>query len=291
MDRPDHFTPQATLGLPATPRLGSERLGIVTPLANEEDTIETFLDQVLPRLAAEDRVFLVLDNVSRDRTRRKIEDYQDRDPRIALVWAPESRSVVDAYFRGYREAMAAGMDWILEMDGGLSHDPAEIPRFLQAMQSGAEYAGGTRFSLGGRYHGPWQRYAISRGGTFLANLLLGARMRDMTSGFECFSRRAMQYVLDRGVGSRAHFFQTEIRCFMHRFRWVEVPITYRNPSPSVGAGSLLDALRNLWRIRATRAAEVDLLTFAQRMNRGRPTGGRNVGRRGDWPGHFPSKHQ
>ena len=71
----------------------------------------------------------------------------------------------------------------------------------------------------------------------------------MCSGFECFSRRAMQHVLDRGVWSRAHFFQTEIRCFMHEFKWVEVPITYTNPSKSVGSSNIKEALRNLWRLR------------------------------------------
>jgi dolichol-phosphate mannosyltransferase len=132
------------------------------------------------------------------------------------------------------------------MDGGFSHQPGEIPRFVAAMESGYEFAAGSRFIHGGSHTGSAFRFFVSRGGTMLTNLLLGTRMRDMTSGFECFSRRAIQHVVDQGVRSRAHFFQTEIRYMLHDWAWVEVPITYTNPSKSVGASSIKEALRILW---------------------------------------------
>jgi dolichol-phosphate mannosyltransferase len=177
------------------------------------------------------------------------------DERLFVVWAPENRSVVDAYFRGYREALANGSDWILEMDGGLSHLPEEIPRFIAAMNRGADFAAGSRFVKGGSYHGRITRHVVSRGGSQLANLLLGTRMKDMTSGFQCFTAKAMTHVLEQGVKSRGHFFQTEIRYMLRNWNWEEVPITYANPSPSLGASSLLEAFRNLWELRKTRKRE------------------------------------
>src|SRR5690242_14480447 len=110
------------------------RLGVVTPLANEEQTVEEFLRRVLAQLTADDRVFCVVDNASRDATRQRVEDVASKDSRVVLVWAPENRCVVDAYFRGYREALAAGCRWVLEMDGGLSHLPEQIPQFIAAME-------------------------------------------------------------------------------------------------------------------------------------------------------------
>jgi hypothetical protein len=221
------------------------RLGVAIPLANEEATVGELLDRVLFQLGGGDRVFCVVDNASKDRTRERVAEWAARDPRVVLVWAPENRCVVDAYFRGYRAALAAGCRWVLEMDGGLSHLPEEIPLFVRAMERGFDYAGGCRFAERGGYTGPWPRYLISRGGGFLANLLLGTHMRDMTGGFECFSRPALEAVLARGVRSRAHFFQTEIKVLMHQFKWTEVPIHYRNPSKRVGRASLIDAFQNL----------------------------------------------
>lgn len=224
------------------------RLGVIVPLANESATIDEFLTRVTAHLGPDDGVFCILDRVCKDDTRDKITAFGRKDPRVRLVWAPENRCVVDAYFRGYREALAAGSQWVLEMDGGLSHQPEEIPLFVRAMGKGYDYVGGCRFMRGGGYHGRPSRYLISRGGTVLTNALVGTRMRDMTGGFECFSRRALEAVLAHGVRSRAHFFQTEIKFLMHSFRWTEVPIHYRNPSKSVGSSSLGEAFRNLWHL-------------------------------------------
>ncbi|HKQ76391.1 MAG TPA: glycosyltransferase family 2 protein [Blastocatellia bacterium] len=215
-------------------------------MSNEEATVTELLKRVLMQLSDNDRVFCVVDNSSLDTTRRQVEEYALIDLRVLLVWAPENRCVVDAYFAGYRAAIGAGAQWILEMDGGFSHLPEEIPRFVTAINQGYDYVAGSRFMKGGSYKGAVSRKMISWGGARLSNFLLGTRMRDMTSGFECFSRSAMLLVLNHGVSSRAHFFQTEIKYLLRDSKWVEVPISYSNPSKSVGAGSLLEAFKNLY---------------------------------------------
>ncbi len=223
------------------------RLGIVIPLANEEATIIPLLERLAPQLGAQDRVFCVLDQMCNDRTRALIQEYHDqKDPRFQVVWAPENRSVVDAYFRGYREAYAQGATWILEMDGGLSHLPEQIPQFIQGMEEHFDYVGGSRFMPGGAHRGPLNRRLISWDGTVLARVLLRAPMTDMTSGFECFTRSAMREILEKGVRSRANFFQTEIRYLMCRRRWKEVPILYSNDRVSVGRSSIRETFRILF---------------------------------------------
>ncbi len=225
-----------------------KKLGIVLPLANEEETIDLLLDGITSHLARQDRVFCILDHVSRDNTRDKVGIYCRKDERVRLVWAPEDRNVVDAYFRGYIEALDKGCEWILEMDGGMSHDPREIPLFLEAMEKGYDFAAGSRFIENGGFSGSIRRKMLSFCGTLLTNLLLGTGMRDMTSGFECFTRGALEYVLQQGVQSKAHFFQTEIRVMMHRFHWVEVPIHYRCTCHRVAASSVTESLRILWQL-------------------------------------------
>jgi dolichol-phosphate mannosyltransferase len=222
------------------------RLGVVIPLSNEEATVTELLKRVLLQLSDNDRVFCVVDHTSKDTTRRQVEEYSLKDLRVLLVWAPENRCVVDAYFAGYQAAINAGAQWILEMDGGFSHLPEEIPLFIAAINQGYDYVAGCRFMKGGSYKGAVTRKMISWGGAKLSNFLLGTRMRDMTSGFECFSRSAMLLVLKHGVRSRAHFFQTEIKYLLRNSKWVEVPISYSNPSKSVGASNLLEAFNILY---------------------------------------------
>jgi dolichol-phosphate mannosyltransferase len=231
------------------------KLGVLTPLANEEKTIGDFLDRLLAHLLPHDRVFCVLDNMCKDQTKDRIGTRAKDDPRVVLVWAPQNRSVVDAYFAGYRAAFADGCAWLLEMDGGLSHLPEQIPQFIAAMSEGYDYVGGSRYLPGGFHHSPWNRILVSRGGTILARWLLGARMTDMTSGFECFNRKAMSLVFEKGVRSRANFFQTEIRYMMHDLRWKEIPITYTNDNYHIGRSSIREALRILWSMRQSAATK------------------------------------
>lgn len=219
-------------------------------MANEADTGEDFVRAVLAQVPGVERVsyFVVLDNVCRDGTREILEKLANEEDRLHVVWAPENRSVVDAYLRGYREAIAAECDWILEIDGGFSHRPQDIPLFLEKMADGYDCVFATRFAKGGRIEdSSLKRKYISWGGTFLANLLLNTRLSDMTSGFEIFKREILEQAIPQ-IHSRGPFFQTEIKAYCHRFRYAEVPIVYRAASHNVSNASLKDALGNLWRL-------------------------------------------
>jgi dolichol-phosphate mannosyltransferase len=239
-----------------TPRI---KLGVVCPMANERDTAVRFVREVLGQCAPwgfeSVTFFAVLDRVSKDGTLELLKELEAERAGVRVVWAPENRSVVDAYLRGYREALDAGCDWILEIDAGYSHQPADIPQFFAKMLEGYDCVFGSRFCEGGRIsQSSFKRRVISRGGTVLTNLLLGTKLKDMTSGFELFSRAALEEVLEKGIHSRGHFFQTEIKAHCHRLRIAEVPIHYRAASNSVNQHVLRDAFRNLWRLYRTRPA-------------------------------------
>jgi len=157
--------------------------------------------------------------------------------------------------RGYREALDAGSDWILEMDAGFSHQPSEISQFFDTMAKGYDCVFGSRFCKGGKFtDAPLSRHFISRAGSILTNILLGTELKDMTSGFELFTNAALQQVLEKGIQSRGHFFQTEIKTYCRNLRTAEVPIHYRTPSQNVDAGVIVDAFRNLFRLFRKRLA-------------------------------------
>ncbi len=221
-------------------------------MANEGDDAVRFCQAVLAECSGFRSVtfFAIFDKVTEDSSLDQMRALERSESRLSVVWASDSRCVVDAYIRGYREALGAGCDWILEIDAGFSHQPSEIPQFFDAMEKGLDCVFGSRFL---RHGGGFERSALTRrlvswGGTALANLMLGTRQTDMTSGFELFSREALLMVLDRGVQSRAHFFQTEIKTHCRNLKFVEVPITYRAASPRLGSASLAEAFRQLWRL-------------------------------------------
>jgi len=200
---------------------GNVKLGIVCPMANERETAVGFVREVLQECSSKSfgsiTFFAVLDNACKDGTRDLLTALLTEEPRLSVVWAPENRNVVDAYIRGYRTALENGCDWVLEIDAGYSHQPSDIPQFFSMMAKGYDCVFGSRFcGRGAVSETSFKRRVLSHGGTLLANAILGTRLTDMTSGFELFSRRALKNVLEKGIYSKGHFFQTEIKTHCRR---------------------------------------------------------------------------
>lgn len=178
-----------------------------------------------------------------------IELTSKQDERFITVWAPENRNVVDAYLRGYKEALNGdlNLDYIIEMDGGLSHDPASLPMFIRNLEEGHNCVFGSRFINGGSiYDSNWKRTFLSRGGTILSNLLLGTGMRDMTSGYMGFHSETARLFVEYGLLSKAHFYQTEVRYLLRKHKCIEVPIHYMAPSPRVSKKAIYNSFSVLF---------------------------------------------
>ena len=222
---------------------------VIIPMANEENEFHPFIEaltQVLDRLQC-GRVFMIVDTVSKDRTLELCNELSRTDKRFTTIWAPENKNVVDAYLRGYREALNTDSEVIIEMDAGLSHDPRALPMFLRVLNEGNECAFGSRFINGGSiFNSNRRRTFLSRFGTVLSNVLLGTRMEDITSGFQGFHASIVDSFIDYPFLSTAHFYQTELRYLLRYKRYAEIPIHYRAPSPSVSRKAILNSLSVLW---------------------------------------------
>jgi len=226
-------------------------LGIVCPMANERSSALDFINQVLDNCRGFKSVsfFAVFDSACRDGTFDMLNRLADKPPQLKPVWAAEDKCVVDAYVRGYREALDSGCDWILEIDAGFSHQPAQIPQFFEKMSQGLDCVFGCRFCKGGKFtDAPLSRRFISRWGSILTNILLGTKLKDMTSGFELFTKQTLKMVVEKGIRSRGHFFQTEIKAYCRSLKSAEVPIHYRSPSRNVNSAVIADAFVNLFRL-------------------------------------------
>lgn len=221
---------------------------LVIPMANEENGFTPFvniLKVVLDRLES-GKVYIVVDKASKDKTLNLSQNLSNQDSRFVTVWAPDTRNVVDAYLAGYRAAYNNGHAFIIEMDAGLSHDPRALPMFLRVLNEGNECAFGSRFINGGSTaDSAWSRWFLSKFGTLLSNWMLGTSMKDMTSGYQGFSREVVNLFLNYPLKSTAHFYQTEIRYLLRKKRYMEVPIHYRAPSPSVSPKAIKNARETL----------------------------------------------
>jgi dolichol-phosphate mannosyltransferase len=202
---------------------------LVLPTYNEAGNIEAFVEAVLPKLPPTARVLVVDDN-SPDGTGEIADRLAAQHEAVTVLHRPHKEGLGPAYIAGFRRALGEGAGLVLEMDSDFSHDPAYLPRLLEA-GGRADLAIGSRYVSGGGV-GDWSalRKAISRGGSAYARLVLGVRVRDLTGGFKCFRREVLEAIDLDSIRSRGYAFQVEMtyRAIQRGFEVVEVPIVFRD---------------------------------------------------------------
>jgi dolichol-phosphate mannosyltransferase len=202
---------------------------LVLPTYNEAENLEPFLAAVLPKLPADARILVVDDN-SPDGTGRIADRLAEGEERIEVLHRTEKEGLGPAYIAGFRKALAEGAGLVLEMDADFSHDPAYLPRLLEASKR-ADLVIGSRYVDGGGVS-DWSalRRGISRGGSAYARLVLGVEIRDLTGGFKCFRREVLEAIDLDSVDARGYAFQIEMtyRALQRGFKVVEVPIVFRD---------------------------------------------------------------
>ena len=224
---------------------------VVMPVANEEKTIGGVLKKILSLPYDNLFVYPVMDHYSKDNTEAIIRGLEQENDRIRLIFHEKSRGVVSCYLYGFQMALKDGAERIIEMDGGGSHLPEEIPQFIEKLDEGYDCVFGSRYVKGGDISNhPLYRRMLSSGGTILANLVLGTKLRDMTSGFEAFQRPVLEaFDLDKFL-STGHMYQTEMRFYCRKYHTIEVPIHYIGSESSLKFKSVKEALHILFRLRS-----------------------------------------
>lgn len=215
---------------------------IVMPIANEETSMGKIIEQILN--LPYDNLFLypVIDSYSTDSTEEIVKSYE-ASGRVKCVFYKESKGVISCYLEGYRIALEDGAERIIEMDGGGSHLPSELPQYIKRLDEGYECVWGSRFIDGaGMERAPLYRKILSRGGTLLSNFVLGTKLRDMTSGYEAFQRTVLEQFDFSKFLSTGHMYQTEMKYYCRRFKSIEVPIHYTAGKSSLKFKSVTEAL-------------------------------------------------
>lgn len=223
---------------------------IVMPVANEEKTMADIIERILKLPYQELYLYVVLDSFSKDNTEAIVRKYEKESGRVKCIFYKQSYGVISCYLEGFRRALQDGAERIVEMDGGGSHLPEEIPEFIEKLDEGYDCVWGSRFVQGGDISNhPWYRRALSSGGTVLANLILGTRLKDMTSGFEGFKRDILENMDLDAFLSRGHMYQTEMRYYCRHYSTVEVPIHYIGSNSGLSFKSVTEALRILFQLK------------------------------------------
>jgi dolichol-phosphate mannosyltransferase len=217
---------------------------VCLPTYNERENLEPMIRALGEQLDTARDLVLVVDDNSPDGTGAAADALAAELPWVEVLHRPEKQGLGPAYIAGFRHALAAGAELVIEIDCDFSHDPADVPRLIATCEAGADVTLGSRWvEGGGTVNWGAGRKLISRGGSLYARTILGVDVRDLTGGFKCFRREVLEGIDLGAIAARGYGFQIETtyRVLRQGFTVVEIPITFadRRVGESKMGGSIV----------------------------------------------------
>ena len=229
----------------------SSKTVVIVPTYNERENLPSLVERVMAQTAAVD--MLVVDDNSPDGTGTLADEIAARNPRVQVLHRAEKNGLGRAYCAGFAWALKRDYDFIFEMDGDFSHNPDDIPAFLEAA-AGADLVLGSRYRNGIRViNWPLKRLMLSLGAAKYVRVITGMPFSDPTGGYKCFRRQALLSIDLEAVRSNGYSFQIELTHSIWRqgMKIVEVPIIFTDRfhgSSKMSSKIVREALWMVWRL-------------------------------------------
>lgn len=204
------------------------KLSVIIPVYNEKMTIREILRRVLETPYTKE--VIVVDDGSTDGTREILASLVGTAPELRVIFHSQNRGKGAAIQTALAQVTG---EVVLIQDADLEYDPADYPRLLAPI-----LAGEAKVVYGSRFLGQRERMGFSStlGNRFLTawtNLLYGAHLTDMETGYKVFLAEVLKGIRLKGT----HFdFEPEVTAALLRrgHKIQEVPISYKGRSRKEG---------------------------------------------------------
>jgi dolichol-phosphate mannosyltransferase len=226
---------------------------VVIPTYNEAGNIETVINRIFG-LGAPSIEILVIDDNSPDGTGDLVARGAEKESRLHLLRRPSKMGLGTAYVAGFRYALQHRYDVVFEMDADLSHNPEDLPRFLEKI-NGHDLVIGSRYLTGVNVvNWPLSRLLLSLFANWYTRTITGMPIHDCTSGFKCIHRRVLETVALDQIASSGYAFQIELhyKIWRNGFRICEIPIVFterKEGKSKMSRKVQLEAAVMVWRLK------------------------------------------
>jgi len=226
---------------------------VIVPTYNERANLVPLLERLL---AIPDLRVLIVDDASPDGTGQIADGYAAANrARVQVLHRTGKRGLGLSYIDGMYVALRTDATHICQMDADLSHNPADVPRLLQAAEQ-ADFVIGSRYVAGGRIENwPLHRRMLSAFANRYIRAITRLAIRDCTSGFRCWRREALERLPLASIRSDGYAFIVELAWEASRagLRCTEVPITFverREGASKLSSGVIMESAIVPWRLAA-----------------------------------------
>lgn len=225
---------------------------VVIPTYNEIDNIHQIIPAVLEALPG--LHVLIVDDNSPDGTANAVREMIKSNPNIHVMCREGKMGLGTAYCDGFQWALDNGFEYIFEMDADFSHDPKDLPRFIEKINDydlviGSRYCNGVNV-----INWPLRRLILSYGANVYTKIITGLPIKDATGGFKCFRANALKKIDLRSIKTNGYGFQIEMnyRLWKSGAKITEIPIIFidrRSGVSKMNKSIIYEAIFLVWKLR------------------------------------------
>jgi len=205
---------------------------IILPTYNEKENINLILDALIKEFQTIENFemeILVVDDNSPDKTWEIVKEYSEKHSNIHLLLRKKKSGLGSAYIEGINLAIdKLKADFVFNMDADLSHDPKLISQMLKYGQEYDLIIGSRYIKGGGFANWPWYRKLISKGANLFGVIFLGLNVKDISSGFRCYSKEIINRTDLSKIESKGYAFLEELlfHCIKNGAKVKEIPLIF-----------------------------------------------------------------
>jgi dolichol-phosphate mannosyltransferase len=251
---------------------------VCVPTYNERENIARLITRILEELPQAE--VMIIDDGSPDGTGGIVDEIASRNPRVHCIHRPGKMGLGTAYIAAFKWALERDYTHCFEMDADFSHDPADLPRLLDATRA-FDVAIGSRFYAGrlSIVNWPLSRLILSLAATIYARVITGLKLWDCTTGFKCFRRDVLAHLPLDKVKSEGYSFQIEMnfRAVRLGYKVGEVPIVFTDRTLGGSKMSKRIVREAIWRVWQLRFAAIGEDMGYMFKGKNRPMPGRDRG--------------
>ena len=211
---------------------------VIIPAFNEEDNIKEVVN-----LALLHSDVCVIDDCSTDNTRKILHEIDG----IKIIEHNSNTHIAKSIIEGFYFSQTHNYKYVISMDAGLSHDPGEIPHFLN--YDHCDLLIGKREKV---FNKPIRRVLLTKVGNFIYNLVLNfpfsifnfKRYNDLTSGYRRFSKQFILTILKKKINTKSFdFLLEEVWCaYKNNLIIREIPISFRYTNSSINKKVIIECI-------------------------------------------------
>ena len=226
---------------------------VIIPTYNERENLPLIVRKIFEQSL--DLGILVIDDNSPDGTGQVADELASKHSQLTVYHRTKKEGLGKAYLSAFRYVLDhfSRITYIFQMDADGSHDPKDLKRMLQALET-CDVVIGSRHVSGGVLHYPWYRKVLSFCANFYANLVLGLGIADSTAGYKGYRRKVVESLLTENFYSNDYGYQPETLYYAKKYGYniKEIPVEFIDRAlgkSKMSLSNMLDGMVGVLRVK------------------------------------------